>query len=133
MSPAAVFAHLVILLTLSAPPPAAQRPADRFGEIFQRGVAKQKTLQSMHASFVETTTSSLLVKPIVGKGTMVAVPPSRVRMTYAEPEAKTLVMDGKTLTIVWPRRSEREQIDIRETQKRIDRYFTNASLDDLRK
>jgi outer membrane lipoprotein-sorting protein len=54
-------------------------------------------------------------------------------MTYTEPEPKTIVMDGRTLTVLWPARNEREQIDIRQTQKRIDQYFTNANLNDLRK
>jgi outer membrane lipoprotein-sorting protein len=129
-----VLAHVFILLALAAPQKsAAPAPDDLFAEIFQRGLVKQKSMKSIRATFTETTTSSLLVKPIVGKGTIVAAPPARVRMMYVEPEPKTIVMDGRTLTVAWPKRNEREQIDIRQTQKRIDQYFTNASLDDLRK
>lgn len=123
-------ALLLSLVSLQTPSP---RPGDLFAEIFQRGVARQKTLKSIRATFTETTTSSLLVKPIVAKGTIIAAPPAKVRMTYMEPEPKTIVMDGRTLTVAWPKRGERERIDIRETQKRIDQYFTNASLSELRK
>jgi len=129
----AILGHLLLLLSMAAPRADGARPADLFSEIFQRGLAKQKSITSLRASFTETTTSSLLVKPIVARGTIVAAPPALVRMTYTEPEPKVVVMDGRTLTILWPRRGEREQIDIRETQKRIDRYFANASLEELRR
>ncbi len=127
-------AHLALLVSLAVPQGASPtRGGDLFARIFQKSVARQKTLTSIRASFTETTTSSLLVKPIVSRGTIVAAPPARVRMTYTDPEPKIIVMDGRMLTVLWPKRNEREQIDIRETEKRIDRYFTNASLDDLRK
>src|SRR5262245_58657571 len=125
---------LLVMLAIPTPQKSAPRATgDLFEEIFQRGIARQKSMKSIRAAFTETTTSSLLVKPIVTRGTIVAAPPARVRMTYMDPEPKTIVMDGRTLTVVWPKRNEREQIDIRQTQKRIDQYFTNASLDDLRK
>ena len=134
MSPAVLLTHVLLLLSMATPQaPAARRPGDLFAEIFQRGLAKQKSMKSIRAAFTETTTSSLLVKPIVARGTVIAAAPARVRMTYTEPEPKTIVMDGRTLTVLWPKRNEREQIDIRETQKRIDQYFTHASLNDLKR
>jgi outer membrane lipoprotein-sorting protein len=134
MSPAIVFTHVLLLLSMAAlQTPAARRPADLFTEIFQRGLVRQKSMKSIRATFTETTTSSLLVKPIVARGTVIAAAPARVRMTYTEPEPKTIVMDGRTLTVLWPTRNEREQIDIRATQKRIDQYFTHANLNDLKK
>jgi outer membrane lipoprotein-sorting protein len=134
MPSTALLLSLLVMLAIPAPQKSAPRATgDLFEEIFQRGMTRQKSMKSIRAAFTETTTSSLLVKPIVARGTIVAAPPARVRMTYMDPEPKTIVMDGRTLTVVWPKRNEREQIDIRQTQKRIDQYFTNASLDDLRK
>src|SRR5262245_13640667 len=134
MSPAFVFAPVLLLLSLAAPQTsAAKRPADLFAEIFQRGTVKQKSMTSIRGSFTETTSSTLLVKPIVAHGTIVAAPPARVRMTYTDPEPKIVTMDAGKLTVVWPRRNEREQIDVRQTQKRIDQYFTKANIEDLRK
>jgi outer membrane lipoprotein-sorting protein len=134
MSPAAMLAHVLILLSIAAPQaPAPRPPGDLFAELFQRGLVKQKSMTSIRAAFTETTVSTLLVKPIVARGTIIAAPPARVRMTYTEPEPKLVVMDAGKLTVLWPRRNEREQLDIRETQKRIDQYFTKASLTDLRK
>ena len=117
-------------LLTAAVPGAAQRP-DLFGDLYARGMAKQKIMKSLRGKFTETTTSTLLTKPIVARGTVIAAAPARVRMVYTEPEAKTLTMDGKALTIVWPARNERQQIDVGETQKRIDQYFTGASIKDL--
>ena len=53
-------------------------------------------------------------------------------MTYANPERRTIALDGRSLVVVWPDRHERETIDISQTQKRIDRYFTQASPEQLR-
>jgi outer membrane lipoprotein-sorting protein len=114
------------------PPAQRVKPADPFDEIFARGLAKRRAMQSLQARFTETTTSTLLTRPIVAHGTVVAASPARVRMTYTDLEPKVVTMDGKTLTIVWPGRNEREQLDMTEMQKRIDRYFTQASASELR-
>ena len=106
--------------------------SDRFTEIYNRSVLKQRSIRSIRARFTETTVSSLLVKPLVAHGVIIAAPPARVVMTYADPEPKTLTMDDKTLVIAWPGRREREQINIVDMQKRIDQYFTNASIGQLR-
>jgi len=105
---------------------------DLFSQIYRRGVVKQRSLQSIRARFTETTVSSLLIKPIVAHGTVVAASPARVRMTYTDPMPKTIAMDGQSLTVLWPDRGEQERIDITAIQKRIDQYFTHASIDDLR-
>jgi outer membrane lipoprotein-sorting protein len=105
---------------------------DRFAQLFERASARRESLRSIRARFTETTVSTLLEKPIVGRGTILATPPARVLMTYTEPERKTVSLDSKLLLVVWPDRNEREKIDIAQTQKRIDEYFTQASLDQLR-
>jgi outer membrane lipoprotein-sorting protein len=111
--------------------PVDAAPDDAFARIYERSMRARASLQSIQAHFTESTTSTLLNKPIVAHGTVVGAPPARVRMTYADPEAKTVVIDGETLTIVWPDRHERQQIKVGEMQKRIDRYFTRASVNDL--
>jgi outer membrane lipoprotein-sorting protein len=110
----------------------AARSDDLFAQIFNRTMAKRETIHSIRATFTETTTSSLLEKPIVSHGTVIAAPPMRVLMTYSDPEHRAIVIDRTSLVIVWPDRREREKIDIAETQKRIDHYFTHANLNQLR-
>jgi len=136
MSAVDLVAHLLVLLSFAAPQGstgAPRRPGDLFTEIYQRGIVKQKTMKSIRANFTETTVSTLLVKPIVARGTVIAAPPLMVKMSYTEPEMKTVTIDGRSLVIVWPGRGERQQIDITQTKQRIDKYFTNASVDELRK
>jgi outer membrane lipoprotein-sorting protein len=111
---------------------ASARAADLFTDIYNRGVQKQRTVQSIRARFTETTSSTLLTRPIVAHGTIVAAAPARVLMTYSDPERKIVAIDRKTLTVAWPDRGERQQIDVSEMQKRIDQYFTKASISDLR-
>jgi outer membrane lipoprotein-sorting protein len=112
--------------------PASSKTPDLFTEIYNRSVAQKKTMTSIRAKFTETTESSLLTRPIVAHGTVVATSSARVLMTYTDPERKTITMDGKRLTIAWPDRNEREQINIADVQKRIEHYFAEATIGDLR-
>ena len=105
---------------------------DRLDRLFAKTMAKRDTITSIRARFTETTTSSLLQKPIVAHGTVVAAPPARVLMTYTDPERRYVSIDAKALVVVWPDRGQRERIDIAQTQKRIEKYFTHAGIDDLR-
>lgn len=120
--------HLVAAVSLVAQAP----PADLFSQIFAQTMAKRQSLQSIRARFTETTTSTLLEKPLISHGTIVAAPPSRVLMTYIDPERRIIAIDSKSLTVMWPDRKQQEKIDISQTQKRIDQYFTQATLKDLR-
>jgi outer membrane lipoprotein-sorting protein len=108
------------------------KSADPFDAIYARGVAKRRGMHSLRARFTETTSSTLLTVPLVAHGIVVAASPARVRMTYTDPESKVLTIDGTTMAIVWPATKERQEIDIRESRKQIDRYFTTASADELR-
>ena len=110
----------------------ASPPGDPFDQLFARTLAKRQSIQSIRARFTETTTSSLLDKPLVSRGTVIAAPPMRVLMTYTDPDRKTIAIDGKSLVVSWPDRHEREKIDIFQIQKRIDQYFTQATIGQLR-
>jgi outer membrane lipoprotein-sorting protein len=127
---ACALAQLVVGVVLIA----SQRPAskDLFDDLFARTVAKRQSIQSIRARFIETTTSTLLDKPLVSRGTLIAAPPGRVLMSYTEPERRTIAIDGRSLVVVWPDRGEREKIDISQIQKRIDQYFAQASISQLR-
>ena len=129
-------ASAVALLQLAAAAAlvASQAPApkDLFDQLFARTLEKRQSIRSIRARFTETTTSSLLEKPLVSHGTVIATPPSRVLMTYTDPERRIVAIDATSLLVVWPDRREREKIDISQTQKRIDQYFTQASIAQLR-
>ena len=127
---ASAFLHLAAGVGLVASQ--ATAPGDLFDQLFARTIAKRQSIQSLRARFTETTTSSLLEKPLVSHGTVIAAPPSRVLMTYTDPERRMIAIDSKSLVVVWPDRREREKIDIMQMQKRIDQYFTQASIGQLR-
>jgi len=129
MGTVSLLIHLLVAAFVLAPPAAKD---DLFDDLFKRSVERQRSMKSIRATFTETTVSTLLEKPIVAHGTIVAAPPARVVMTYTDPERRTLMMDGRSMLIAWPDRNEREKLDISQVQKRIDQYFTHASADDLR-
>ena len=106
---------------------------DLFDEIYKRGQPLEKTIRTIRAHFTETTTSSLLTKPLVAEGDVLAVRPSDILLTYTKPERKLLRIDATTLLFVWPDRNLREARDIRESQARVQKYFIDKSPDDLRR
>lgn len=124
--------QIAVALSFVAAQAIAAPEADLFSRLFERTLAKKQTIRSIRANFTETTTSSLLQRPLVSHGTVIAAPPARVLMTYADPERRVVAIDGKSLVVSWPDRNERETINIEETMKQIDRYFTQATIDQLR-
>lgn len=115
---------------------AGARPAgagDLFDEIYRRGAPVEKTLKTVSAAFVETTTSTLLKAPQVSRGTLVGRRPNQVRLVYAGPDARTVIVNGNTLALDWPSRQRRETRDIGGTMRRAARFFVMSSPDELRK
>lgn len=113
----------------TAPGPAA----DLFDEIYRRGAPVEKTLQAVAASFVETSTSTLLKAPQVARGTLVGRRPNQVRLQYHGAEARTVIVSGNTLALDWPARNLRETRDIGGTMRRAERFFVMSSPAELRK
>jgi outer membrane lipoprotein-sorting protein len=125
-------AFLQILAAVAGVAAQSQAPRDLFDQLFDRTLAKRQSIQSIRARFTETTVSSLLAKPLVAHGIVVAAPPARVLMTYTDPERRIVLIDRKSLNVIWPDRGQRETIDIAQMQKRIDQYFTQATVAQLR-
>jgi len=111
---------------------AAPQPADPLDALFARGKVMQATLHSISASFTETTLSSLLRDPLVARGTVVAAVPLRMLMTYTTPEVRYVLMDQTRIVTVVPSRRERDELNIADMQRRIQRYFVEASPKELR-
>jgi len=121
-----------LILALCGAAAAQPPPKDAFDRLFAQTIAKRDAIKSIRARFTETTVSTLLQKPTVSRGTIVAAPPARVLMTYTDPERRLISIDRKSLVVFWPDRRERETLDISQTQKRIDQYFTQATVQQLR-
>lgn len=106
--------------------------ADLFDEIYAKGQPLEAALKTLTARFVEESTSSLLARPLVARGTLAVVRPDRIALHYAEPERRTVLIDGNTMRLVWPSRSVDQRVPIGTPQRRIRRYFVDKSPAQLR-
>jgi outer membrane lipoprotein-sorting protein len=106
--------------------------ADLFDEIYARGKPLEASLETLTAQFVEESTSSLLARPLVARGTLAVVRPDRIVLHYTEPERRTVLIDGSVLRLVWPSRSIDQRVPIGAQQRRIQQYFVDKSPAQLR-
>jgi outer membrane lipoprotein-sorting protein len=120
-----------VLIGVAAP--AASSTPDLFDQIYNRGRTIQESLKTVTATFTETTTSSLLSRPLVARGTLAVERPSRIVLRYATPEARILLIDQDKMTMVWPSRAVRQETDVAAALKRVDKYFLDKSPDELRR
>jgi len=113
------------LLAIVAPVSAARRQraatVDAFDDLYRRGESVNKTLKTLTARFTETTTSSLLTRPLVSHGVVAVERPSRVVLRYTDPEMRVVLIDDGHLTIVWPGRNVRQVRDIGAAQRRVQK------------
>jgi outer membrane lipoprotein-sorting protein len=58
--------------------------------------------------------------------------PLRMLMTYTTPEVRYVLMDQTRIVTVVPSRRERDELNIADMQRRIQRYFVEASPKELR-
>jgi len=87
-------------------------------------------MDTLTARFTETTTSSLLVRPLVARGTLAVRRPSRVALRYTEPNTRVILIDDRTLTSTWP---SKQTLDIGAAMARVQKQFVNGSAADLRR
>ena len=104
-----------------------------FDELYARGQKQNAGLKTLTASFVETSTSSLLTRPVIARGTVIVERPARVALRYTDPDARVILIDGDRMTISWPSANLRSVKDIGASQRRIQKYFVNGSPDELRR
>lgn len=71
---------------------AARAAGDLFDELYQRGQTRNADLRTLTATFTETSTSSLLTRPLVARGTVAVARPARVALRYSEPDERQLII-----------------------------------------
>lgn len=124
---------IVLLLTaLFAASPTTQE-GDLFDELHARGQKQNAGLKSLTASFVETSTSPLLTRPVVARGKVIVERPSRVALRYVDPDARVVLIDGNRMTMSWPSAGIHNVKDIGASQRRIQSYFVDSSPGELRR
>jgi outer membrane lipoprotein-sorting protein len=111
----------------------ANTSPDGFDDIYARGQQVNGAMKTLTARFTETTTSTLLTKPITARGRLWVERPSRVILRYTDPDTRIVLMDGKRMTVAWPSRNLNQTIDITAAQDRVQKYFVNGTAADLRR
>ena len=130
-------AMLLVLLTLgtsaTSEADVQKKATDLFDQIYERGRPMESSLRTMTASFVETSTSSLLADPIVSRGTLAIERPSRTVLNYTAPSVRRVLIDDSLLLVTWPSRGITQQQNIGAAQARVQKYFVGKSPAELRK
>jgi len=124
-----VVAACALLMRVSAD----TAPHDSFDDLYERGQKVNAAIKTLTAHFTETTTSTLLTKPIVARGRLSVERPARVILRYADADTHVVLIDGNTMTVAWPSRNVNQKIDIGSSQARIQKYFVNGTAADLRR
>ncbi len=106
---------------------------DVFDELYTKGKKANDAMKTLTAQFTETTTSSLLTRPLVARGRVAVERPSRIVLRYSDPDIRTVLIDGNRMTMSWPSRSITQVTDIGAAQGRVQKYFINGTAADLRK
>jgi outer membrane lipoprotein-sorting protein len=104
-----------------------------FDELYERGQRANGGLKTLTARFTETTTSPLLTRPLVARGTLALQRPSTVVLRYDAPEARTVLIDDARLILNWPGRNIHQTRNIGQIQSRIQKYFVDGDPEELRK
>jgi len=103
---------------------------ESFDQLYEQGQRVNAAIHTLTAQFTETTTSSLLTRPLIAKGTLAVERPSRVILHYTEPESRFVLIDNDKMTLTWP---SRQVMDIGATMRRVQRYLVGGSAADLRR
>jgi len=129
---------LAAMATALATPAAAQRPSDRaaaptFDDLYRQGQAANRNIRTLTARFVETTTKSLLERPIVERGLLYVERPSRVALHYTDPPDRRVLIDGKWMTTLWPSMKVNQRMNIGRAQEQVQKYFVGGDAGELRR
>lgn len=127
-----LFCSVGAAATLVRAQPAASKTST-FDELYARGQRANGGLKTLTARFTETTTSPLLTRPLVARGTLALQRPSTVVLQYDMPEARTVLIDDKRLIMSWPGRNIHQTRSIGQMQTRIQKYFVDGDPEELRK
>lgn len=104
-----------------------------FDELYRRGYQTAVGVKTLTARFTETTTSSLLARPLVARGTLAVERPSRVVLRFTDPEPRVIVIDGDRMTTMWPSRNLHQVSNVASSQNRIQKYLASDSAAELRR
>jgi len=83
---------------------------------------QQRKIQTLAAGFSQKKETSLAKDPLVSSGTVRFKRPDRVHFIYSQPEQMEMALEGKTIWIYYPIRSQAEKYSFARN-KRITQYL----------
>jgi len=111
---------------------AAVASTSTFDQLYQQGYETGRGIKTLTARVTETTTSSLLVRPLVARGTLAVQRPSQVALRFTDPEQRVVLIAGDKMTVSWPARKLQQVSNVASSQKRIQKYLASYNADELR-
>lgn len=113
-------------------PSSAPETRAAFDEFYRHGQEAGAAIKTLRANFTETTTSSLLTRPLIAHGTLALERPSRVVLRFTDPEPRVVLIEDDRMTMWWPSRDLRQEGDVSSVQGHIQQLLENDSAE-LRK
>lgn len=132
----------ISLCVLSMPLVARQKPAaataasPTFDELYRRGQKANAGIKTLAARFTETTSSTLLERPLVAHGMLYVQrsgPAPRVALHYTSPDPRKVLIDGNRMTSSWPSRNLFTTTDVSRAQRDVQKHFASNEADDLKR
>lgn len=104
-------------------------------EVLSRFDDKQKSTNTLVASFTERKELQLLEKPVVSQGEFFYTRPNQVRWEYLDPDRKVFVITEDRYTAYYPALKRAEEVPIKKfVGKRLFRFLgVGQSIEDLGK
>jgi len=94
----------------------------------------QVSVQTLSATFVQTTSNPMLKDPIRAEGRFYMTKPDAIRWEYSTPEEMSFVIANDRYTGYFPARKRVERKNVQRYSERIFRYFGLGQMsDELRK
>ncbi len=118
--------HLFLLLAIvSAFPLSADSriKGTKIEEVLAEVDARQKSVESLKATFRQTKEVGLLAEPEVSTGVFLYQKPNRVLWKYLEPRAVTMVIADGSMTTWYPELQKAEKMEVKSFEDRIFRYM----------
>ena len=113
---------------------AAAAATDDLATVLERFDEVQRNIQSMSASFSQTTVNPLLEAPLSARGRFFLRKPASVLWEYVSPEAMVFAIDEGRYTGYFPGRKKAERRDVHRWTEQIFRFFALGQVSaELRK
>ena len=86
-------------------------------EIIRTIDEQQQKIQTLTASFSQRKETSLVKDPLISRGVVKFKRPDRIHFLYVKPEPMEMALDGKTVWIYSPGRSQAEKYSLSRSKK----------------